>query len=403
MRGAAPGGGRDLLSLFYDPKIRGIVFQAALLLFVVTFGAWIIGNAFDNLAAQNKRTGFGFLWEKADFQILTTPGTWLLSYEPGVSTNWSVFFVGVVNTLTVSFLGIIAATIIGFILGVFRLSSNIVLRGVATVYIEVLRNVPLLLQLYIWYKVLGEFYPGRRDEPWTLFGGSVTMEISGLRAPAPIFGDGMTIVFIALVLSIVGAYGVARWARMRREATGQPFPTLWVCAVLIVFVPLLVFWAMGSPIDWEYPKQTRFGFRDGYGFVMKPEMFAIWIGLSLYTAAFIAEIVRAGVLAVHKGQTEAASALGMRPQTTLSLIVIPQAMRVIVPPLTSQYLNLTKNSSLATAIAFTDVYALMGTVNQKVGQEVEVILMIMAVYLTFSLLISLFMNFYNRRIALVER
>ena len=389
--------------MLYDPKFRGIVFQAGLLIFIVTFGAWIIGNAVENLAAQDKRTGFGFLWEKADFAILTTPGTWLLDYQPGVSTNWTVFFVGIVNTLSVSISGIVAATLIGFVLGIFRLSSNVVLRGFATVYIEVLRNTPLLLQLFVWYKVLGEFLPGKREEPWTFFGGVVTMEISGLRAPSPIFGDGMTLVMIALILAVVGAFGISRWARMRRDATGQPFPTFWVCTALIVFVPLLAFWAMGSPLEWEQPRQSRFGFRDGYGLVMKPEMFAVWIGLSLYTAAFIAEIVRAGVLAVHKGQTEAASALGMRRQTTLNLIIIPQALRVIVPPLTSQYLNLTKNSSLATAIAFTDVYALMGTVNQKVGQEVEVIVMIMAVYLTFSLLISLFMNFYNRRIALVER
>ena len=403
MEGGPGSGGRGLLSMLYDPKIRGVVFQTALLLFVVTFGAWIIGNAADNLAAQEKRTGFGFLWEKADFAILTTPGTWFMDYRPGVSTNWTVFFVGVINTLSVALAGIVAATVIGFVLGIFRLSSNVILRGFATVYVEVLRNTPLLLQLYVWYKVLGEFLPGKRDEPWSLFGGVVTMEKSGLRAPAPVFGDGMTIVLIVLVLAVVGAFGVARWARMRRDATGQPFPTFWVCAALIAVLPLLAFWAMGSPLEWEAPKQSRFGFRDGYGLVMKPEMFAIWLGLSLYTAAFIAEIVRAGVLAVHKGQTEAASALGMRQQTTLNLVIIPQALRVIVPPLTSQYLNLTKNSSLATAIAFTDVYALMGTVNQKVGQEVEVIVMIMAVYLTFSLLISLFMNFYNRRIALVER
>lgn len=402
-RGAADPGETGGASWIYDPKIRGILFQVLLLLSVVLFFWWIVDNTITNLAEQDKRSGFGFLSERANFQILTTPGTYLLSYESGQSTYWEVFLIGVVNTLSVSFLGIIAATAIGFVMGVFRLSTNIVLRGFATIYVEVLRNVPLLLQFFVWYKVVGDFLPDKRGEPWSFFGGVVTMDKSGLRAPFPLPQDGFDVVLIAFALALVGAVALGRWAKWRKDRTGQPFPSFWVGVGLVIGLPLAVFAAMGAPLEWEQPVRGAFGFRDGAGMVMKPEMFAVWLALTLYTAAFIAEIVRAGILAVSKGQTEAASALGLKKQTTLSLIVIPQALRVIIPPLTSQYLNLTKNSSLAVAIGFTDLYSLFGTVNQKVGQEIEIITMIMLVYLTFSITISVLMNWYNQRIALVER
>ncbi|MEM9724332.1 MAG: ABC transporter permease subunit [Pseudomonadota bacterium] len=390
-------------ALLYQPKTRNRISQLALVIFVLHAYGWIRGNMAANLEDANRRTGFDFLNETASFQILTTPGTWLMSYEPGTSTYWDVFLVGVTNTLAVAVIGVIAATLLGFVLGVFRLSSNVVLRGFATVYIELLRNLPLLLQLFIWYKVFVDFLPSRRGDPWSFFGGALTMDKSGLRAPFPLFGEEMIWVLAALLLAVVGAIGLSRWARLREERTGLPFPSFWVGLGVIVAAPLLTFWALGSPLEWEQPQRTRFGFRDGSGLVMKPEFLAIWLGLTLYTAAFIAEIVRAGILAVHQGQTEAANALGLRSQQTLNLIVIPQALRVIIPPLTSQYLNLTKNSSLAVAIGYTDLYSLSGTINQKVGQEVEIIIMIMAVYLFFSLSISILMNLYNQRIALVER
>ncbi|MEL6977767.1 MAG: ABC transporter permease subunit [Pseudomonadota bacterium] len=399
-RGASSSG--SALSFLFDPKIRGIFFQVVLLLSLVFFFWWIVDNTATNLAEQDKRTGFGFLSEKANFAILTTPGTWLFEYQSGESTYWDVFLIGIVNTLSVAVLGIIAATIIGFVLGVFRLSSNIVLRGFATVYVELLRNTPLLLQFFVWYKVLGEFLPDRRGEPWDILG-VFTLDKSGLRGPFPYPQDGFELVLIAFALSVIGAILLGRWAKWRQDATGKPFPSFWVGAGMIVLIPITLFYALGAPLEWEEPVRGRFGFRDGAGMVMKPEMFAVWLALTLYTAAFIAEIVRAGILAINKGQTEAAHALGLRAQPTLNLIIIPQAMRVIIPPLTSQYLNLTKNSSLAVAIGYTDLYSLLGTVNQKVGQEVEIILMVMAVYLTFSITISLVMNWYNKRIALVER
>lgn len=395
--------GRGVLAWVYDPKIRGMVFQVALLLGLV-FLLWsMVANTVDNLAAQDKRSGFAFLDAKANFAILSTPGTYIMGYQSGISAYWEAFLVGVINTLSVSVLGVIAATVIGFVLGVFRLSSNVVLRGFATFYIEVLRNIPVLLQFFVWYKVLGGFLPTSREEPWTAFWGAVTMDISGVRAPFPLPQEGFSIVLWTLLAAVVGAFLISYWAKKRKDETGRDFPTFWVGLGLIVLAPLVVYLALGAPLDWEQPERTRFGFRDGAGLVMKPEMFAVWLALTLYTAAFIAEIVRAGILAVHKGQTEAAHALGMRAQLTLNLIIIPQALRVIIPPLTSQYLNLTKNSSLAVAIGYPDLYSLSGIINQKVGQEVEVIVIIMAVYLTFSILISLFMNWYNRRIALIER
>lgn len=399
---------RGLAEIIYDPKVRGIFFQAALLIGVASFFAWIVSNAITNLADLDKRSGFAFLTETSGFEILTTPGTWAVGFGQG-STYLDIFIVGVINTMAVAVLGIVAATVIGFVLGVFRLSSNVVLRGFATAYVELLRNLPLLLQLFICYKVVIEFLPARRDEPFQLFGfltidNTALIDISGLYLSYPVPQTGFAITLAAVFVAIIGWVALSAWARKRQDSTGQRFPAFWVGLGLLIFLPLLVFVISGGPLEWEDPVRGRFGFRQGVGMVMKPEFFALWLGLTLYTASFIAEIVRAGILAVSKGQTEAAFALGLKPQSTLSLIVIPQALRVIIPPLTSQFLNLTKNSSLAVAIGFPDVVAVFaGTALNQVGQEIEMVFMMMMVYLVLSGLISLFMNWYNRSIALVER
>jgi general L-amino acid transport system permease protein len=305
-----------------------------------------------------------------------------------------------VNTLVVASIGILIATVIGFIMGVARLSKNFVIRQLAQAYVEVMRNIPLLLQLLFWYKAVLSVLPSPRQSLEPVSG--VFLNNRGLILPEIIGQPGSGMIFYALIVAIVAAYAIKRWAKARQLATGRQFPSVLVGIGLIVFLPLLTFFVTGMPVELSYAELRGFNFAGGT--VVNPEFMALLLGLSLYTAGFIAEIVRAGILAVSHGQTEAAYSLGIRPRRTLQLVVIPQAMRVIIPPLTSQYLNLTKNSSLAVAIGYPDIVAVFaGTVLNQTGQAVEVIIITMLVYLTISLSTSGFMNWYNRRVALVER
>lgn len=399
-----------LAALIYDPKARGLLFQILLLLAVIGFFAWILDNTITNLATQGKKSGFGFLGDSSGFQVLTTLGSWAVSYEAGKSTYLDVFWLGVINTLIVAFAGIIAATLIGFMMGVFRLSSNVVLRSFATVYVETLRNVPLLLQIFFWYFVVLRALPLGRAEPMSAFNGTFGLNITGLYGPYPQPQDGFGTVVWAFLAGIVLAWLVSWLAAKRQEATGKQFPSFWVGVGLVLGLPLIAYYMLGEPLNWQYPEfrtegpVLRRGYQNGIGMVIKPEFISLWLALSLYTASFIAEIVRAGILAVPHGQTEAASALGIRNSPTLRLVVIPQALRVIIPPLTSQYLNLTKNSSLAVAIAYPDIVSVFaGTALNQIGQEIEVIFMMMMVYLVISLVTSAFMNWFNDRMKLVER
>ena len=400
---------RTSSALLYDARVRALVFQAALILGLVAGAWWLVDNTVSNLSDQGKTLGFGFLDQTAGFQISATLGTWIMDYNVGQSTYLDVYFIGIINTFLVAALGILAATVLGFGIGIMRLSNNLVLKGFATIYIELLRNIPLLLQLFFWYFAVLRSLPGRRDQV-ELIPGLAGINITGLYLPAPLAGDGFIYVFSVFVLAIVGAVMISKWATKRQYETGQTFPAFWAGLGLIIIAPLLVFLAMGSPLDWGLPefKNTgpalRRGFTPGTGMVIVPELIAVWLALSLYTAAFIAEIVRAGILAVAKGQTEASYSLGLRPGITLRLIVIPQALRVIIPPLTSQFLNLTKNSSLAVAIAYPELVSIFaGTALNQVGKEIEMIGMMMSVYLTFSLLTAAFMNWFNARVKLVER
>jgi general L-amino acid transport system permease protein len=311
-----------------------------------------------------------------------------------------VFWVGLLNTLLVAAIGIVLATILGFVIGLARLSSNWLVARLATVYIEIIRNVPLLLQILFWYFAVLQALPQPRDS--MAFGGLFFLNNRGFYSPEPIFENGFGWVLLATAVAIAAAVGIARWARRRREATGQPFHTALVVLGLVVGLPLVALLLTGWPISFAHPEMGRFKLQGGM--VMLPELVALVLALSIYTAAFIAETVRAGVLAVSHGQIEAAHALGLKHGQTLRFVVIPQALRVIIPPLTSQYLNLTKNSSLAVAIGYPDfVNVFTGIVLNQTGQAVEVIAITMVVYLTLSLLTSAFMNWYNRRIALVER
>ncbi|MDX1801565.1 MAG: ABC transporter permease subunit, partial [Marinobacter sp.] len=315
-------------------------------------------------------------------------------------TYGRTFLVGLLNTLLVSGLGIIAATILGFIVGVARLSKNWLVSKLALFFVETLRNIPLLLQIFFWYFAVLQNLPSPRQSLEA--GGIIALNNRGLYFPAPITEPGFGWVIGAFVVAVVAALAIHRWAKNRQLKTGQLFPAFRVGLGLVIALPLVVYLLTGAPLDWDLPHLQGFNFTGGVTII--PELAALWFALSIYTASFIAEIVRAGILSVSRGQTEAANALGLHSGLTLRLVVIPQAMRVIIPPLTSQYLNLMKNSSLATAIGYPDLVSVfMGTTLNQTGQAVEVVAITMAVYLTISLAISVLMNLYNRAVALQER
>jgi general L-amino acid transport system permease protein len=363
---------------------------------VILFAAYIINNTMTNLDRQGIASGFGFLDKPAGFGIPQT----LIDYNE-LSPNWRVFWIGLLNTILVAALGIVLATFLGFVVGLARLSSNWLLARLATVYIEIIRNVPLLLQILFWYFAVLQALPQPRDS-MTFVGSLFFLNNRGFYSPKPIFEDGFGWVVLAFLAALAAVIVIARWAKRRREATGEPFHTGYVGLGLLVGLPLVALVVTGMPITFEHAEMGRFKLQGGL--VVLPELAALTLALSIYTASFIAETVRAGILSVGHGQIEAAHALGLKHGHTLRLVVVPQAMRVIIPPLTSQYLNLTKNSSLAVAIGYPDfVNVFTGIVLNQTGQAVEVIAMTMAVYLTLSLLTSAFMNWYNRRIALVER
>lgn len=383
------------ISLLNDPKIRNIIIQTSLAVALVLFFWWISTNAIENLRQANVASGFGFLENRAGFVISQT----LIEYSSDHSYG-RAFFVGLLNTLLVAVIGIALATVIGFLMGVARLSPNFLLRQLATIYVEVLRNVPLLVQLLFWYKAVLVLLPGPRNG--LELGAGMTLNNRGLYMPKPIFEDGSLAILIALIVAIAGAVIYGRFAKLKQRDTGAQSPVILVALGLIIGLPLIALILTGFPVSFDIPALAGFNMRGG--FVMLPELIALLLGLVLYTGAFIAEVVRAGILAVSKGQTEASYALGLRPGITMRLVIIPQAMRVIIPPLTNQYLNLTKNSSLAVAIGYPDLVAVFGgTVLNQTGQAVEVILMTMGVYLTFSLTTSMVMNWFNRKMALVER
>jgi general L-amino acid transport system permease protein len=385
----------DLKGLIYRPEVRQIVYQVALLALLAFAAVWVVDNVAENLRRQNIASGFDFLGRTSGFDISQT----LIEYS-NLSTYGRAFWVGLLNTLLVAGLGIAAATVLGFVVGIARLSSNWLVARLATAYVEVLRNVPLLLQLFFWYFAVLKSLPGPRQS-YALPGG-VFLNVRGLNLPAPVPQPGFTAVALAFAAGLALAVAVWWWAKRRQALTGKRFPASWTALLAILGLPLAVFLATGAPLSLDYPQLRGFNFEGGIA--VQPELIALWLGLATYTASFIAEIVRAGILGVPKGQTEAAQALGLTRGQTLRLVVIPQAARIVIPPLTSQYLNLTKNSSLAVAIGYPDfVSVFAGTVLNQTGQAVEVILMTMGVFLLISLVTSLFMNWFNRRMALVER
>ncbi|MCL4757527.1 MAG: amino acid ABC transporter permease [Rhodocyclaceae bacterium] len=378
-----------------DPKIRGWVFQVLAVLTVAGFGWYLFQNTQTNLAQRGITSGFAFLNNTAGFGILQS----LIEYTE-TDTYARVFVIGLLNTLLVSFLGIVFATILGFIIGIARLSPNWLISRLAAVYIEIFRNIPPLLQIFFWYFAVLRAMPSPRQS--IVFFDTVFLNIRGLYLPAPSATGAYPAFIASVVIAVIVCIVISRWARALREATGQPFPVLVTCISLLVAMPAFTIVVFGNPFVWTLPELRGFNFVGGMAII--PELVALTFALTLYTAAFIAENVRSGIQAVSHGQTEAARSLGLRPGHTLRLVIIPQALRVIIPPLTSQYLNLAKNSSLAAAIGYPDLVSLFaGTVLNQTGQAIETIAITMSVYLAISLSISMIMNWYNKRIALVER
>lgn len=389
--------------LLYDTRYRSLTIQAVAVILFMLATAWLVNNTLQNLAALGKDFDFGFLGARAGYDINQT----LIPYTND-STHARAALVGILNTLLVALLGCTFATIIGVLAGVLRLSGNWIVARLAAVYVEGFRNVPVLLWIFAIMAVITETAPApsafRGDNPSAsmLFGDSVAITNRGLYMPWPVFGPGWEVVALTFLLSLAAIRLFGGYAKRRQEATGEVLPTFWIKLALFLLPALVVDYLMGGPITLDLPTLERFNFTGG-GFVDKA-LIALVLALSLYTGAFIAEIVRAGILAISRGQTEAAAALGLRPQRIMSLVVLPQALRVIIPPLISQYLNLTKNSSLAIAVGYADVRATLGgiTMNQT-GRELECMLLLMGFYLVISLTISSLMNWYNASVALKER
>jgi len=382
-------------SLWRNSHVRGWFFQAVTLSIFLYIGWSLWDNLQTNLSSRGITTGFGFLDTESGFGIVSH----LIEYSES-SSYGRAFLVGLLNTLLVSFIGIILATLLGLIVGVARLSSNWLVSRMALAYVEIIRNIPLLLQIFFWYFVVLRSLPSPRQSInwWD----AIFLNNRGVYIPSPLPEDGFSLVGwifgAALLLSIV----LFRWAKKRQYQTGKIFPRWRVTMGMVVGLPLLFYFIQGAPLGWELPALRGFNFQGGL--VMIPEFMALLLALSIYTASYIAEIVRSGIQAVNRGQSEAALSLGLSYGQTLRLVVLPQAVRVIIPPLTNQYLNLLKNSSLAAAIAYPDLVSVFaGTVLNQTGQAVEVIGITMGVYLLISLSISLFMNWYNHKMRLVER
>ena len=374
-----------------DVRVRGVFYQILVIGGVLLLVGYLVSNTLENLETRNIATGFGFLDREAGFEVSESP----IPYS-AADTYARVLFVGILNTLRIAFIGIILATVLGTIAGVARLSSNWLVSKFATVYVEGMRNIPVLLQLFFWYAVITEGLPHPRQA--IELAGGIFISNRGLTYPEPLAHPAWAMMAVALVVAVVATVLLGRWARARQERTGQAFPIVAVGVATIVGLPALAWLAGGAPTAVDVAVLKGFNFQGGG--LLTPEFTALLIGLVLYTGTYIAEIVRGGILSVSHGQTEAGLALGLPRGLVMRLILLPQALRVIVPPLTSQYLNLTKNSSLAVAIGYPDIVAVSNTSINQTGQAVEGIAIIMAVYLTVSLSISAFMNWYNVRIRL---
>ncbi len=385
-----------LLRLWRNQEYRSVFIQITTILILFTFLGMIGNNVVTNLEKAGKEFSFGFLSYPAGYDITFQP---FISYSP-TDTHTRAGLVGLLNTLLVAFSGVIIASILGFTMGILRLSSNWLVNRIVYVFLEFTRNVPVLLHILFVYGIFLYTLPVPKKA--INISDTVFLSNRGFYTPAPVFEDGFGYVLISIMAAILIVFFFKRWARKVQDTTGRIYPVFYISLAILIFLPLFTFFISGSPLSMEIPAMKGFNFKGGTS--IKPEYIALTFALSYYTSCFIAEIVRGGVLAVSKGQTEAAHGLGLRPNRTLQLVVIPQALRVIIPPLCSQYLNLTKNSSLAIAIGYMDVVATIGGITlMQTGKEMETMIILLLVYLFISLVISAFMNWFNRKMALVER
>ncbi len=391
-----PETSNPIARLWRDKETRAIIIQIVTLAVILTVAGLLLRNVVINLAAVGKEFSFDFFLYPAGYDITFSP---FIDYSSR-STHLQAALVGLLNTMLVAACGIVLATIMGFTMGILRLSSNWLVNRLVYCFLEFTRNVPVLLHILFIHGLVVTLLPVPKQA--MNFADSFFLTNRGFFIPEPIWEPGAGIVAAGFVLSLVFVVFFARWAHKVRDETGKIYPVFWISAGAIVGTTAVAFLVAGMPLSWGYPELKGFNFKGGVG--IKPEFIALWLALSYYTSCFIAEIVRAGILAVSHGQTEAAYALGLRPNRTLQLIIIPQALRVIVPPLTSQYLNITKNSSLAIAIGYMDIVATVGGITlMQTGKEMETMIVVLLIYLTISLIISGFMNWYNKKMALVER
>ena len=385
--------------ILYNNEVRAFFFQVATFLLIFGLFYTIIGNLFDNIEARGIHTGFSFLKNRAGFDILPFLGNYLQDYTPE-SSNLTVFYVGLINTLVVAFVGIIVTTFLGLFIGIARLSNNYLIAKLAGGYIELFRNIPVLLQIFFWYNIFINIFPHPKKS--LSFFDVVFLNQRGLYLPKPILENGFLLVIIAFVVGIILTVFMKRYFNKKHDETGVHTRTLGYSTLLILGLPAVFFLLLGSPLHFDFAVLGKFNLNGGMQIV--PEFIALTFALSVYTATYIAEAIRSGIEAVDKGQKEAAAAIGLTQTQSLKLIVMPQALRVAIPPTINQYLNLTKNSSLATAIGYPELMSSFGgTVLNQVGQAVEILGMAMLVYLVISLCISLLLNFVNKRMAIPER
>jgi len=385
--------------MLYNNELRAFFFQVATFLLIFGLFYTIIGNLFDNIEARGIHTGFSFLKNRAGFDILPFLGNYLQDYTPE-SSNLTVFYVGLINTLIVAFVGIIITTFLGLFIGIARLSNNYLVAKLAGGYIELFRNIPVLLQIFFWYNVFISIFPHPKKS--FSFFDIAFLNQRGLYLPKPILESGFSLVIIAFVVGIILTVFMKRYFNKKHDETGIYTRTFGYSTLLILGLPAVFFLLLGSPLSFDLAVLGKFNLKGGMQVV--PEFIALTFALSVYTATYIAEAIRSGIEAVDKGQKEAAAAIGLTQTQSLKLIILPQALRVAIPPTINQYLNLTKNSSLATAIGYPELMsAFGGTVLNQVGQAVEILGMAMLVYLFISLCISLLLNVVNKRMAIPER
>ena len=378
--------------MFSSLKFRKYAFQAALLLGLIALFWFLYNNAEENMSARNIEFGFNFLNEKAGFPILFSP---FIEYNPASSSYFDTYLIGIGNTVLVGFLGIITATIVGFIVGIARLSKNWLVSKIASAYVEIFRNIPLLLQITFWYfVVIIPLLPIAR-ESFTIGTNLLVVNNRGIYIPEP-YGNGFEIILYGIILAIFAIFFINKWINKKRDESGKTYSKFLPGLGTLILIPSILFFILDGEINFNFPEKGSFSWSGGL--VIIPELSALWIALTIYTGAFIAENIRGGILAINKGQTEAAKSLSLSRLQMLRLVIIPQALRVIIPPQANQYLNLVKNSSLATAIGYPDLVSVFtGTALNQVGRAIEIISMTMLVYLSLSFLISILMNIYNNK------